>query len=155
MENNLQQRLGITESRPVIAKDYLALEKRIGAAISDDLRIFFSQVSGGIPERSTFSYGSDGSESSLIQFFFAISGGSKDNDLLLHTLNLISDRLPQGALPIAEEPGGHIVFVYLAGPKSGEVWLWEHDRYEGEDCLQFIAKDLDSFVSSLSDPVYN
>jgi hypothetical protein len=151
----LQQRLGITESWPVIAKDYLAIEMRIGFTLSDDVKDFFAQVSGGIPEHCLFSYGSDGSGSSLIQFFFAISGCSKDNDLLLDTLNLISDRLPDGALPIAEEPGGNIVVVYLAGPRIGEVWFWEHDRFEGEDCLQFIAKDLDSFVSSLTIPVYD
>ena len=37
-------------------------------------------------------------------------------------------RIPPGALPIAEDPGGNLFLLSLAGDSRGAVFFWDHEE---------------------------
>ena len=51
---------------------------------------------------------------------------------LLERRDTYDDRLPAGALPIAEAGGGNQFFLALAGRDAGQIFLWDHDHPRSE-----------------------
>lgn len=155
MESSALRDLQVFDSRPVDRDDFAVIEKLVGYPLGDELREFLVRSSGGTPARTEFHYGNPPSGASIIQYFYAVSGSPRDIDLLTNAITQLRGRIPRAALPLAEDPGGNVVLIYLDGARQGEVWYWDHDQ-EGDPAAQdanlhFIAKNLPGFLDSLDD----
>lgn len=139
--------------RPVDQQDFAAIERLAGCALPVEVRSFLEQTSGSTPAKAEFRYGKSCNGASLIQFFYAVTGTARDDDLLLNALKVLKGRIPLKTLPIAEDPGGNVVLVYLEGDRRGEVWYWDHEQEGGPSTpdanLHFIASSLSAFLASL------
>jgi hypothetical protein len=98
------------------------LEQRIGNPLPLDYRAFLEKNNGGIPETNIFDLP-------------ACNGGSGINEFLsikeiLEQKNVMKDRLPPSAWPIAFAEGGNYVCLVCEG-NSG-VYFWDHE-FEQED----------------------
>ena len=155
MENSALIDPEIFGCRPVDQKDFTAIERLVGCPLPANIRSFLEHASGGTPAKAEFRYGKTGDGASLVQYFYAVTGKARDADLLVNVLSVLKDRIPQTTLPLAEDPGGNVVLIYLEGNRQGEVWYWDHDQ-EGQQSdldanLHFISKSLQAFLASLSE----
>jgi hypothetical protein len=71
---------------------------------------------------------------------------------LLHAIRVYEDRMPQELIPIGEDAFGNCFCLAVAGPYEGAILFWEHEEEREPPSyynIEFIAKDFNSFLSSL------
>lgn len=112
------------------------LERAIGAPVPAQLRTFLAQHDGAVPERDTFSVGSDNADS--IAMFFSIGE-------MVHYREIFSSRVPQNLWPIGLTQTGNGLFIRLS---DGALLFWDHETEQ----TTVVGGDLESFLAALRTP---
>jgi hypothetical protein len=79
---------------------------------------------------------------------FTLGGGAVPDELD-RVYELVGDVLPPGALPIAEDWGGNLYCLVLAGAAAGRVVYWDHERDPGDHRVAPVADSVRKFFSGL------
>lgn len=126
-------------------------ENEIGIKIPKEYRDFLKEYNGGYPQPDGFSFGEQGDGSSVDRF---LSLGCEKNHDLHKYFNIYKDRIPNGYLPIAHDPGGNLVLIKLSADKS-MVYFWDHEDEadEGESPsmrnVYLISQSFHEFIDGL------
>lgn len=137
-------------------------EENIGMPFPPDYREFMLKYNGGDPLKCVFKFqdATGPYSDSIIRYFFAFSDDYNESIKHNHEIYTLADRVPKNILPIAEDPGGNIVCLSLAGDDVGKVYFWDHEQeglteasstYEN---LELIANSFTEFVDGLEEESY-
>jgi len=83
-----------------------------------------------------------------ISYFFRLDDGPNHKQLD-KTCRLVSDVLPEHALPVAEDHAGNFFCLFVAGPNAGRIVWWDHERDLGDDHVEDVAPSLATFLTAL------
>lgn len=87
-----------------------------------------------------------------IRTTFGLDDGNR-SDQLDGVYELVGDVLPAGVLPFAADWGDNFYCLVLAGPRSGQVVWWNHERDPSDDSVESVAASLAEFYAGLvADP---
>ena len=133
----------IAESGPPInQEDIKALEVLKGKSLPSDYRNFLLSHNGGRPSKTDFSYKSDGEDAgSYIEAFIKLKG---EIETIASHFELLKDRIPKDAIPIAHDGCGGLVLLLL---DSNAIVFWDHD----EEKTYHIANSFTEFLEILKD----
>lgn len=114
----------VVSNPPAIEQSVQAIEAAVGAELPEDYRRFLLRGDGGVPDRGAFSVPEGGS--SVVNRFLSTR---RDEDYSLwERLDYLPDFVPDGLLPIAEDPGSNLVLLGVKGAYRGRVFFFYHDR---------------------------
>jgi hypothetical protein len=137
---------------PVEPARLRAFEARIGAALPEDYRAFVLAHNGGCPVPCDFLISAAEGESSLHHTY-----GLHDGPAYLRlddALDSYGPQLPEGLLPIADDPGGNAICLGLVGAARGRVYFWDHETGSEPpswgDVIE-MAPSFTAFCAGLSD----
>jgi len=143
--------------RTLSSADLASLEQRLRIKLPDDYRAFLLRHNGGVPERAGFRFKDDPDpdSGSMVNRFLAVYDGRYDNfEQTFQTFKGREPRLPAELVPIARDPGGNVICIATAGPNTGAVYFWDHER-EGNrpsyDNIHLIANNFEEFLEGLYD----
>lgn len=128
-----------------------AFEKKLGMSLPDDYRKFLKTYNGGYPEPDAFHF-LNSEDGSSIDRFLSLSV-EKNHDLLKY-YEQYKNRIPNGFLPIAHDPGGNLILIQI-DKESASVYFWDHEQEadEGEtpsmSNMYIISDCFLSFLDSL------
>jgi len=138
------------------ALDLQEFEQRLGYLLPEEYKTFLLQYNGGTPIPNTYKIVGWTEPCSLVNEFNGIIP-DQYNDIE-ENIELLEGRLPNGFIPIADDPGGSSLLLSVDKDTYGKVYYWDHENepYDGGERLQdypnifFVA---DSF-SDLLDQLY-
>lgn len=141
---------------PFSDDDVSAFQRHAGVTLPTSYVEFLRRHNGGSPSRSLFQT-EDGKEW-VFGWLFHLSGKGPGISLpatgtgvpevydLWFNYQSLKTYLPQGMIPIGEDPSGNMICMDLRqSPES--IWLWHHD-YGGE--LKETGMDFRTFIDSLT-----
>lgn len=129
---------------PAIEQAVQAVEADVGAELPDDYRQFLLRGDGGVPNRGVFTMPNGGG--SIVNRFLSTR---RDQEYSLwERFACLDEFLPDGFLPIAEDPGSNLVLLGIKGGSRGSVFYYYHDRPASKPIpeAQDITKLSDSFT---------
>ncbi len=145
------------ENRPgtITAADVVSFEKRNGISLPADYATFLARHNGGFPTPANFKFHGreDGSE---LNSFFGIKSG--DIDDLDKVQEVYKGRLPKAFLGIADDSGGNLICICLAGKDRGKIYFWDHEMEADESQgispetagnTTLIANSFDEFLNGI------
>lgn len=136
----------ILPQTPVSEDDLSFVRTLITQPLPDDFTVWLLKHNGVVPEPSDLSY-ADG-EILLINCFVSFSRSDSPNVFSL--LELLSGRLPNGLIPIAEDHGGNYVcFRYNSNPSRPDVVLWFHEEADPKHSIVPIAASFTELIARL------
>ena len=129
-------------------------ETLVGQMLPEEYREFLLHHNGGRPEPSGFKFSLNGHEwnTAMIAWFLALYDGEYEN--ISNFFNTYQDRIPQGMIAIARDPGGSLILLGLEDDRKGEVffWLQELEGDDGEpasyDNVALVANSFNEFLHS-------
>jgi hypothetical protein len=138
------------DSRPPVSElDLRKCEKAFGSAFPRSYLNFLEKDNGGRPHPNVFDY-ADGSDASMVDFFFCIGGHTWDD--LLWNLEVFKGRIMPGFLPIGTDPGGSLILLGTQDPFQGQVFFWDHEaetEFASMDNMHLLDRDLGNFIAGL------
>ena len=117
-----------------------------GLALPKSLRAQLLDQNGGAPE-DDFLVTVDGHQEELMSFFGANMGDPATE--LAWNAATFRDRIPDGLLPFANDPGGNLYLIAVGDHEDGAVWFWDHEREGEPDAATLAAPSLDAFLAGL------
>jgi hypothetical protein len=119
---------------------------------------FIIQHNGGIPEPNFFEIPNQDGNGSYVDLFFGIDVPSYAN--LKDILEVYKNRLPEGFVPIGEDPGGNLICIGTRIPYIGNIYFWDHHDELDESGLSkkdmsnmyWLADNLFDFIDNLHEP---
>lgn len=152
----------IAEEPPASADAIDAAEQELvakGQRLPPSYRAFLAQHDGGQPKLECFRYQQGAEErEGVINEFLGVRPVPPPGTNLLITAGLLRGRIPDGVLPIANDPYGNLICIDTRGGLDGPVLFWDHE-FEKEDGppddanLYPIAPDFETFLDNLyADP---
>lgn len=151
----------INESKPPITEKQLAAtERKLKISLPPQYRAFLLRHNGGWPEPDSFVFkqGRGSYSDSTVNRFLAIHDGPHSNFVeYFKTYKTEHPRVPEELVPIANDPGGNLICIALAGDRPGAVYFWDHeeeaDFRDGEpatwDNVHLVADSFDAFLQGL------
>lgn len=151
--------VNISKSKKALTREeWQKLENTLNVKFPNDYRQFMSLHNGGRPKPSDFRITwknqniAQGWKISMVGDFFAVYDGGAVN--LLHSAKQYIDRIPNGMIPIANDPSGNLILLGTSDKNNGKVFFWLHDleeEYDASDIenLGFIANSFSEFIDSL------
>lgn len=134
-------------SNPVATPEgILAFEKAIGAVLPEDYSSFLQQFNGGRPREYEVAVPTWG-ETPLNRLLGL--GAPGRSDLAFQTKRM-ADLLPEGVIPIGDDPGGNFFCLTVSGPDAGAVSLWDHEadwESDPSNALFRVAGSFSEFVA--------
>ena len=129
-----------------------ALEARIGSKLPDDYRAFLQEFNGGRPNPRDFD-ALDGDEGSSVRFFFTLDE-TESHYCILRKLEVFSERIPGGTLPIGCDSFGNLVLIDVGARSNGTVYFWDHENenMDGDphwDNVYPVALSFSDFIRAL------
>ncbi|WP_349632612.1 SMI1/KNR4 family protein [Peribacillus simplex] len=78
-------------------------------------------------------------------------------DNLEKVIDIYEYRLPDGFIPIADDPAGNAICLDTKVPYMGNIYFWDHEQ-EPEDPddmsnVYFLANDINEFIENLYEDV--
>lgn len=146
----------IENSYPKISRQQIAdFESRQGLSLPQSYKEFLLNVNGGEPVPNEFEVPNWSGESSMVQAFYGIHAGEYDN--LAEKIAMFQDRLPEGFLPIASDPGGNLLCLGTKGDDEGRIYFWDHEDELDKNGLSKkdfsnmyrVANDINEFLDKL------
>jgi SMI1-KNR4 cell-wall len=122
--------------------------------LPSDYEEFLKQFNGGWPEPDviTIQRGDKPYEVAIDRFFEFRSGDSQDIE---KTISVYRDRIPDGTMPVAHDPGGNLILLSLRSVDYGHIYYWDHNE-ETEEGVEpsmanvfFIATSFKNFLDQL------
>jgi len=146
----------ISESYPPLREeDVVRVEQQLGITLPDDYREFLLMHNGGHPEPKYFPIKDNPSDDhGILEWFYCIQEGEYYD--LRRQVQLLRGRIPPNLLPIADDPGGNLLCMSVAGPDQNTVYFWAHEEEceEGEtptyDNVYFVANSFSDLLGSLT-----
>lgn len=122
-----------------------------------DYEAFLLHCNGGQPlreHRYVFVSGLD-EPLSDIQYFYSLTSSGRSYSSLQNAVDVLSGRLPNGAIPIATDSLGNQYLLRTTGWRErGSIWFWDHERESGSpswrDAMR-VAESLSKFWSRTGD----
>lgn len=134
-----------------------SFETAIGFSLPTDYRKFLLTYNGGEPVEGVFRcLDAEGAYTgSSVRYFFSVS--EKSIFSLAFNFNIYTEagRIAKEMLPIAEDAGGNLVLLAVAGPNVGKVFFWDHeiealvDDPASIEHLAIVANSFDEFCENL------
>lgn len=140
----------ITDSyKKLTSKEIEHFERENRVKLPKRYKEFLLQWNGGYPEPSVF-YISKEQGVSVLNKFYSI--GDIDNDLVDY-IDIYEYRLPDGFIPIADDPAGNAILLGTQDPYYEKIYFWDHEE-EPQDPndmsnMYFLANDIDEFLDRL------
>jgi cell wall assembly regulator SMI1 len=101
-------------------------EVQLNVDLPSTYRSFLLDYNGGRPLRAEFPITGDPlNPSGTINWFFGIHDGQHYD--VRRAYSVYQNRVPANFLPIAEDPGGNLICLSIAGNDYGVVYFWDHD----------------------------
>ncbi len=131
-----------------------ALEARLHCQLPEQYRSFLLTYNGGrvSPAGFVFAERTGPYTDSLVHALYSLYDGDLCN--LQKALLSRNGRMPDGVIPIGNDPGGNAICLVLTGDRRGQVWFWDHER-EPEtqpdwSNMDLIAPSFDAFMRGLT-----
>jgi len=102
------------------------LEVRLGYKMPDDFRRFLLKYNGGMPFPYYYDVQGWQEPHAAVNEFNGILPGLY-NDIEVNLENR-KGRLPEGFIPIANDPGGNTLLLSLVDETLGKVYFWDHEN---------------------------
>ncbi len=128
------------DHRPAIEQDIMHFQMGLAAVLPEDYREFLLRYNGGYPNPAGFRGGDE-----VINSFF---GFCQKHHCLLCNYYIHRTVLPNGIIPIANDPGGNLVCLVVSKPDRGKVLFWNHECGDSSG-LSLLADSFTSFLDSL------
>lgn len=130
--------------------DIRALEQMYGFKFPEDVVAHYLQYNGGYPEKSLFIKNED---EYVVNYFIPVKNDEIDGMSLGETLRIVSDILPKGLVPFADDESGNL-FCFSARPDDfGTIYYFDHEFDYGEnpsDHIDYLSESIISFINSLA-----
>ena len=124
---------------------------KIGIAISPTYERFLRSTNGGRPLHSARFLLPEINEEVMLGVLFGIGESDSSLDLMAVYKNC-KDELPDGYLPIGEDPGGNRILLSLGQRETESIHFWDRvgflERPTGRK-LFMVAENIDEFLASL------
>ncbi|MDF1996393.1 SMI1/KNR4 family protein [Peribacillus frigoritolerans] len=121
--------------------------------LTEKYKGFLLKWNGGTPEPSVFDI-SDDQGKSVLNVFNGI-GDMYDN--LEKVIDIYEYRLPDGFIPIADDPAGNAICLGTKAPYMDNIYFWDHEQEpENPDDMSnmyFLANDINEFLEKLYEDV--
>ena len=139
---------------PPVTPDQIAdFERRHGITIPEPFQRFMAGPgNGGRPTpQDTFDIPTRrNNEQDCISVFDTLTRKSESEPSSLElSFQILQGRIPDETLPLASCGCGDSLLIYWTGPRSGEVWIWDHEDEGSGDNIYFVAATLDDLLASL------
>lgn len=126
-------------------------EKKTNIVLPAKYKKFLLRWNGGNPEPSLFDITNDQGTSVLNVF----NGIGEMYDNLEEAIDIYEFRIPDGFIPIADDPAGNVICLGTKSPYKEYICFWDHEQ-EQEDPnnmnnMYFLSSDIDEFLDSLYD----
>ena len=131
------------DHRPAIEHDVMHFEMGLAAVLPDDYRAFLLRFNGGSPEPSGFRGGAE-----VLSGFF---GFCQKHHCLLCNYYVHRQILPQGVIPIGDDPAGNLICLSVSKQTIGRVYFWDHEVGDASG-LSDLAESFTAFLESLCEP---
>jgi len=133
---------------PVSEDDLSSLSTTINQALPNDFRAWLLKHNGATPEPSELSI-----EDGLVLVINCFVSFSRDDSPnVVSVLEMLTARLPNGLIPIAEDYGGNYVcFRYNPTTSSPDVVLWLHEEADPKHALVPIASSFTELIEHLKE----
>lgn len=138
--------LGMKHSGPPLDEEGLAaLSSRLGVTLPSSYKQFLLEHNRGVPTLGVFEIPEEGRDT--VKQFFAVEGERHAD--LERKLRIFEGRLPEHALPIAEDPFGNLLLLFVDGSNQGAVAFWDHEREDDASGTTVLVSTLEAFLHSL------
>lgn len=118
-------------------------------SLTNKYKNFLIQWNGGYPQPNTFKISDDQGISILNQFYGI--GDMYSN--IADYIDIYEYRLPDGFIPIANDPGGNVICIGTRNSYYEKVYFWDHEQeteYPNDmSNMYFLADDIDDFLEQL------
>lgn len=124
-------------------------EARNNLKLPEKYKSFLLQWNGGYTEPSLFRI-SEEQGASVVNVLNGI-GDMYDN--LDKVIDIYEYRLPEGFIPIGDDPGGNVICLGTKEPYTETIYFWDHEE-EPEDSedmsnMYLLANDIFEFLDNL------
>lgn len=139
---------------PEISKADLAnFEAKSGITLPNDYSAFLLEHNGGRSRECVCVIPKFGF--SIVNDFFGINTGNSCN--LASNIERYIGRVPEGFLPIANDPGGNLFILCYQGETVGKVFFWDHENEPFDETtdwqnfrnIYYITSSFESFKNML------
>ncbi len=141
------------DCRPSLSEEAIgSVEERLNVRLPADYVECVIQCDGGWPNPHHFSYPDPSLgavETSLGRF---LSLDSSKAGSLLDVVDWLSDQLPSGVVPFADEPGGDFICFDFRTSATPSVVYWMHER-NGDEAIAQLAPNFSAFLDQLRQAV--
>ena len=149
----------INSADKINAEDIAAFENEVGIKFPEEYKQFILKENGGKPEEDWlydfFDEVTEAENTSVIREFFSLF---LDDTVKIGNLKKIyktmtyEEMIPDGMLPIADDPGGNVIGISLNKDDYGYVYFINHeydDLDTGYLVKSKIAESLNEFLDAL------
>jgi hypothetical protein len=125
--------------------DLSTFEEEHNLHLTKQYKNFLLKWNGGFPEPNLFHISKEQGASVLNVF----SGIGEMYDSLNDYIEILDDRLPEGFLPIGDDPAGNIICLGTKNLYYEKIYFWDHEQ-EPDDSNQmsnmyFLANNIQNF----------
>ncbi|SDY22073.1 SMI1/KNR4 family protein [Thermoactinomyces sp. DSM 45892] len=141
----------ISKDSKLGTSDIERLEAEIQIQLPKEYKSFLLKFNGGYTVLPLFRI-SDEQGVSVVNNLFG-TGSSHRN--LQKVIDILEDRMPEGFIPIGDDPSGNMICVGTKAPYYDHIYFWDHEE-EAEDepdmsNMYFLANNIFEFLDSLYD----
>jgi len=131
-------------------KDMEDFETKNNIELTANYKKFLLKWNGGSPDVGVFII-SEEEGLSTMNDFYSIGGTYNDIEVNLDIHNL---RLPEGFIPIGDDPGGNAILLGIAGLHYDHIYFWDHENEPDLDepdmsNMYFLADNIWEFFNNL------
>ena len=154
---------------PIRETSISAFEERLRIKLPDDYKSFLLKSNGGRPEKTWvfdfYDIHYERADSSVINDLYVLRDEDttkRDDIIFVYKTLLEGGQIPQGLLPIADDPGGNIIFICVSDSdyscdfgnshSYGKVFFGDHERQDPETgyiALSPVASSFAEFLGKL------
>lgn len=137
----------IEANKKLNIKDIEEFEEKYNIVLPVQYRNFLLKYNGGYPEFFCFKISKEQGEN-IVNMFYCI--GDED-DSLEQSWEYLEDILPEGFIPIADDPSGNQICLGILGQYIGKIYFFIHDVCNDKKMnnMIFLANGFDSFFNNL------
>ncbi|WP_106495641.1 SMI1/KNR4 family protein [Lentibacillus sp. Marseille-P4043] len=140
----------VTDSHKKLTLEEIGqFEMKNNVKLTKKYKEFLLQWNGGYPEPSLFWISNEHGVSVLNKFYGIGDLYSNLEDYI----DIYEYRLPDGFIPIADDPGGNAICLGTENPYYEKIYFWDHEQ-ESENPddmtnMHFLADDINEFLNKL------